>query len=111
MSHTDFSEGRSEAEPIKASDLLPMVYDELRRLAATKMAWEKPGHSLNATALVHEALRKLEHANPRVAQLISLRRFAGLNLAECAEVLGISARTADTWWAYGRAWLAVELGQ
>jgi hypothetical protein len=32
-----------------------------------------------------------------------------LTLAQCAEVLGISPRTADTWWAYARAWLAVEI--
>ena len=36
------------------------------------------------------------------------RAFGGLTLAQCAEVLGVSARTADTWWAYARAWLAVE---
>lgn len=39
--------------------LLPLVYDELRRLAAAKMAQEKPGHTLEATALVHEAYLRL----------------------------------------------------
>jgi hypothetical protein len=34
-----------------------------------------------------------------------------LTLEQCAEVLGISARTADTWWAYARAWLAVALSK
>jgi len=38
-----------------AADLLPLVYDELRKLASAKMASEAPGHTLNATALVHEA--------------------------------------------------------
>jgi hypothetical protein len=38
-----------------AADLLPLVYDELRRLAAARMAAESPGHTLDATALVHEA--------------------------------------------------------
>jgi RNA polymerase sigma factor (TIGR02999 family) len=42
-----------------ASQLLPLVYDELRRLAAAQMAREKPGHTLDATALVHEAYLKL----------------------------------------------------
>ena len=42
-----------------AADLLPLVYDELRKLAAAKMAAENPGHTLNATALVHEAYLRL----------------------------------------------------
>ncbi len=42
-----------------ASQLLPLVYDELRKLAAARMAAEKPGHTLNATALVHEAYLRL----------------------------------------------------
>jgi RNA polymerase sigma factor (TIGR02999 family) len=159
------------------AELLPLVYDELRKLAAVKMADEQPGHTLDPTGLVHEAFLKLggersfatkgdylkaaaeamrhilvDHArarkatkrgggkrveletehlireplggdiealddaltrlaeqNPRVADLVQLKHFSGLTLAESAEVLGISARTADTWWAYARAWLAVEL--
>ncbi|HEV3386794.1 MAG TPA: ECF-type sigma factor [Gemmata sp.] len=42
-----------------AAELLPLVYDELRKLAAAKMALEKPGHTLDATALVHEAYLRL----------------------------------------------------
>lgn len=42
-----------------AEELLPLVYDELRRLAASKMAGEGPGHTLQATALVHEAWLRL----------------------------------------------------
>jgi RNA polymerase sigma factor (TIGR02999 family) len=42
-----------------AEQLLPLVYDELRKLAAAKLAFEKPGHSLQATALVHEAFLRL----------------------------------------------------
>ncbi len=41
------------------ADLLPLVYDELRKLAAARMASEKPGHTLDATALVHEAYLRL----------------------------------------------------
>jgi|SRR5262245_623872 len=160
-----------------AADLLPLVYDELRRLAAARMAQESPGHTLDPTALVHEAFLKLgadrpfatrtdylraaaeamrrilvDHArarnaakraggrrvdlesgllviapqdddlpalddalarlageHPQLAELVQLRYFGGLTLAECAETLGVSARTADTWWAYARSWLAVEL--
>ena len=42
-----------------AADLLPLVYDELRKLAAARMSAESPGHTLNATALVHEAYLRL----------------------------------------------------
>jgi RNA polymerase sigma factor (TIGR02999 family) len=42
-----------------AADLLPLVYDELRKLAAVRMAAEAPGHTLDATALVHEAYLRL----------------------------------------------------
>jgi RNA polymerase sigma factor (TIGR02999 family) len=42
-----------------AADLLPLVYDELRQLAAARMAAENPGHTLDATALVHEAYLRL----------------------------------------------------
>lgn len=44
-------------------DLLPLVYDELRSLAAAKLAAERPGHTLDATALVHEAWLKLADAS------------------------------------------------
>jgi RNA polymerase sigma factor (TIGR02999 family) len=42
-----------------AADLLPLVYDALRQLAAARMAAERPGHTLDATALVHEAYLRL----------------------------------------------------
>jgi RNA polymerase sigma factor (TIGR02999 family) len=46
-------------DPSAAEQLLPLVYDELRKLAAAKMAQEKPGQTLQATALVHEAYIRL----------------------------------------------------
>lgn len=46
-------------DPQAAAALLPLVYDELRRLAAAQLARENPGHSLQATALVHEAYLRL----------------------------------------------------
>ena len=46
-------------DPHAANQLLPLVYDELRRLAAQKLAHEKPGQTLDATALVHEAYLRL----------------------------------------------------
>jgi RNA polymerase sigma factor (TIGR02999 family) len=52
-----------QGDPHAAEQLLPLVYDELRRLAARKMAQEKPGQTLQATALVHEAYVRLVDAD------------------------------------------------
>jgi RNA polymerase sigma factor (TIGR02999 family) len=53
-------------EPLTAEQLLPLVYDELRKLAADRLAQEKPGQTLQATALVHEAyLRLMDGAKAR----------------------------------------------
>jgi ECF sigma factor len=46
-------------DPSAAKQLLPLVYDELRKLAAARLAQEKPGQTLQATALVHEAYLRL----------------------------------------------------
>src|SRR5436305_3874387 len=48
-----------QGDPHAAEQLLPLVYDELRKLAAQKLAQEKPGQTLQATALVHEAYLRL----------------------------------------------------
>ena len=48
-----------QGDPHAAAQLLPLVYDELRKLAARKLAQEKPGQTLEATALVHEAYLRL----------------------------------------------------
>jgi RNA polymerase sigma factor (TIGR02999 family) len=58
---------------------------------------------------IDEALTNLAADKPQVAELVQLRYFGGLTLEQCAAALGVSARTADTWWSYARAWLAVEL--
>jgi RNA polymerase sigma factor (TIGR02999 family) len=164
-----------------AEQLLPLVYDDLRELASRKLAHERPGQTLQATALVHEAYlrlvgagpapswnsrghfiaaaaeamrrilvegarrrRRLRHgggrarvevdsidlaapevpddllaldealtrlaaADPRAAELVKLRYFAGLKLDQAAEVLGVSPRKADFLWAYAKAWLLREL--
>jgi len=165
-----------------AADLLPLVYDELRKLAAARMAAEKADQTLQPTALVHEAYlrlvgpadvsrwenrghffasaaeamrrilvdrarqkagpvrgghltrRPLDHElaapadpggerllaldealgrlaaiEPRAAEVVKLRYFAGLTVPEVADVLGVSPRTADADWAYARAWLVAAL--
>jgi RNA polymerase sigma factor (TIGR02999 family) len=63
-----------QGDPHAAEELLPLVYDELRKLAAQKMAQEKPGQTLEATALVHEAYMRLVDAE-RVQQWDSRGHF------------------------------------
>ena len=65
MSHvTQALDAVARGEPEAAGRLLPLVYDELRRLAAQKLAHEKPGQTLQATALVHEAYLRLVGGDP-----------------------------------------------
>jgi RNA polymerase sigma factor (TIGR02999 family) len=170
-----------QGDPHAAEQLLPLVYDELRRLAAQKLAQEKPGQTLEATALVHEAYMRLvgggqtqswdsrghffaaaaeamrrilidqarrkrrpKHGGdwkrvsledvlcvsqspgedllaldealtrfaaqePAKAELVKLRFFAGLTIADAARAMGISEATAERYWAYARVWLYAEL--
>src|SRR5262245_28248293 len=52
-----------QGDPSAAEQLLPLVYDDLRQLAARRLAQEKPGQTLQATALVHEAYLRLVDAD------------------------------------------------
>src|SRR6266480_2146764 len=56
-----------QGDPKAAEELLPLVYEELRKLAAAKMARENPGQTLQATALVHEAWLRLVGAEEQKA--------------------------------------------
>ncbi len=56
---TRILQAAQQGDSLAADDLLPLVYDELRRIAAYKMAQEAPGHTLQPTALVHEAWLRL----------------------------------------------------
>src|SRR5262245_54908574 len=56
---TRILEALEQGDPSAAADLLPLVYDELRKVAAQKLAHEPPGQTLDATALVHEAYLRL----------------------------------------------------
>ncbi|MBS0265730.1 MAG: sigma-70 family RNA polymerase sigma factor [Planctomycetes bacterium] len=170
-------------DPSAAHELLPLVYDELRKLAAVLMSRERSGQTLQATALVHEAFMRLVDVNsptkwnsrghffaaaaqamrrimvenarrkqrrqaletlengapqpiaiempelredvlalddalnrlasedPTAAELVQLRYFAGLTLAESAEVLKISPRSADRKWVFAKAWLHDQISR
>jgi DNA-directed RNA polymerase specialized sigma24 family protein len=102
-------------DPAAAERLLPLVYDELRRLAAAWMANERADYTLDATALVHEAYLRLvgdQHFEGRAhffaaaAEIVKLRFFAGMTLDEAARALQLSLRTANRKWGFARAWLA-----
>ena len=56
---TQLLDAAAAGDPKAAADLLPLVYDELRKLAAARMAQEKPGQTVQATALVHDAYLRL----------------------------------------------------
>src|SRR5205809_6074629 len=56
---TQILSAAAAGDPKAAADLLPLVYDELRKLAAARMAAEAPDHTLQPTALVHEAYLRL----------------------------------------------------
>ncbi len=71
-----------QGDPSAAEQLLPLVYDELRHLAAEKLAWESPGQTLQATALVHEAYLRL--VDVEQAQRWNSR---GHFFAACAEAM------------------------
>ena len=86
-------------DPSAAEQLLPLVYEELRKLAAGKLAHEKPGQTLQATALVHEAyirlvdVEKAQHWNSRghffAAAAEAMRRILIMNARRrCAEKRG-----------------------
>jgi RNA polymerase sigma factor (TIGR02999 family) len=71
-----------QGDPHAAEQLLPLVYDELRKLAAEKMAQEQPGRTLQATALVHEAYLRLVDV-----QKASHWESRGHFFAACAEAM------------------------
>jgi RNA polymerase sigma factor (TIGR02999 family) len=181
---TELMNAMENGDPHAARKLFPLIYEELRRMAAQWLVQEKPGQTLQPTALVHEAylrlmgvpqpqqfdvrghffaaaaeamrrilvenarrknalkrggqrerqpfdskliecppdakpiddllalddsLNKLAAEDPQKAELVKLRYFAGLTLAQAARALGISHNTADRWWAYAKAFLFHEI--
>src|SRR6187431_2278779 len=78
-------------DPSVAEQLLPLVYDELRRMAAAKLAQERPGQTLQATALVHEAFVRLVDVQP-VQNWNSRGHFFGAAAEAMRRILVESAR-------------------
>jgi RNA polymerase sigma factor (TIGR02999 family) len=80
-----------EGDPQAAALLLPLVYDELRKLAAAKLAQEKPGQTFEATALVHEAYLRLVDAD-KVQHWNSRGHFFGAAAEAMRRILVDQAR-------------------
>ena len=76
-----------QGDPHAAEQLLPLVYDELRKLAAQKLAQEKPGQTLQATALVHEAYLRLVATGDETAPGVEHWNSRGHFFAACAEAM------------------------
>jgi RNA polymerase sigma factor (TIGR02999 family) len=81
-----------EGDPQAAEKLLPLVYEELRRMAARQLASERTGHTLGPTALVHEAYLRLVDANAEVARWNSRGHFFSAAAESMRRILVDSAR-------------------
>ncbi len=96
-----------QGDPQAAERLLPLVYDELRKLAAARMAQEKPGQTLQATALVHEAYLRLVDATQ--AQKWDSRGHFFAAVAEAMRRILIENARRKKSQKHGGAWERVEL--
>jgi RNA polymerase sigma factor (TIGR02999 family) len=96
-----------QGDPKAAEQLLPLVYDELRKLAAQKLAQEMPGQTLQATALVHEAYLRLAGAD-QVHPWNSRGHFFAAAAEAMRRILVESARRKDRL-KHGREHKRVEL--
>src|SRR4051812_19343647 len=95
--------------PLPAEDLAPLVYDELRRLAAAYMRRERPGQTLQATALVHEAYLRLARAG---TPWHDERHFVGIAARSMRQILVERARARGAqkrWAALDRVTLSAAL--
>src|SRR5688572_25140313 len=79
-------------DPAAAEQLLPLVYDELRKLAAAKLAQEKPGQTLQATALVHEAYLRLVGSDKQEASWDNRGHFFAAAAVAIRRILVDNAR-------------------
>lgn len=106
---TRILEALGAGQSTSADDLLPLVYDELRQLAAARMAGERTGHTLQATALVHEAWLKLTGPDGEALAWNDRRHFYAAAAEAMRRILIDHARRkiADR---RGGAWLRVTFG-
>src|SRR4051794_40937005 len=81
-----------QGDPNAAGELLPLVYEELRRLAKQRLAQEKPGQTLQATALVHEAWLRLVGDEDRGQNWNSRGHFFGAAAEAMRRILIENAR-------------------
>lgn len=119
--HSLGQHSRSHFFAIAAQAMRRVLVDQARRRQTQKRARHQtvplgdgalisaPGASDEVLA-VHEALERLKHLDPRQAQLVEYRYFAGFSIEEAAGLLDISPATAKRDWALARAWLHHELG-
>jgi RNA polymerase sigma factor (TIGR02999 family) len=84
-----------QGDPLAAAQLLPLVYEELRKLAAQRLAQEKPGQTLQATALVHEAYVRLVDVD-KVQQWNSRGHFFAAAAEAMRRILVDQARRRQT---------------
>ena len=80
-------------------------------IAASKyLTWRRRFRDLTVDLIaLSESLEKLQTKDPRAAELVKLRFFAGLTRHQAADALGVSVATADNDWAYAKGWLKAEL--
>ena len=103
---TQILRAMEEGKGTAATDLLPLVYDELRKLAASKMAREAPGHTLQPTALVHEAWMRLVKGEAQ-AQFANRAHFFAAAAEAMRRILIESARRKSRL-KHGGQWERVE---
>jgi RNA polymerase sigma factor (TIGR02999 family) len=96
-------------DPESADDLLPLVYDELRQLAAARMSGERAGHTLQATALVHEAWVKLAGSDGEALHWNGRRHFYAAAAEAMRRILIDHARRKMTA-RRGGDWLRITFG-
>src|SRR6267142_5970388 len=104
---TRILESIEQGDSNAAGQLLPLVYEELRKLAAAKMAREAPGQTLQATALVHEAWLRL--AGPREGQVWENRGHFFAAAAEAMRRILIENARRKSREVHGGAWQRVDL--
>jgi RNA polymerase sigma factor (TIGR02999 family) len=97
-----------------------ILVDNARRKQSIKRGGDLVRHDVDDVAVaapevsedvlaLDEALEKLAQTDKEAAELVKLRYFAGLTAREAADILGVSERTADRLWAFGRSWLMKEI--